>query len=211
MFAPQLLPSALGGSAPIILQFPTETFRPVRLFRHMTTQLLQEAAQVIPNQQLLINVVSKRVRQLGLGHRPMVETTPRMSLTDIELKGSEVKSIRAGKANIGDAFARIENSEAFLYNADIQPYERASHEIPAAKRVRKLLLHRQEIDKLYGETQVKGRALVVLKLYWKNGKVKAEVGVGTGKLARDKRADLKKRAVDRETAREVARFNRKHA
>src|SRR6266496_1510131 len=122
----------------------------------------------------------------------------------IELKGSEVK------ANIGDAFARIENGEAFLYNADIQPYERASHEIPPAKRVRKLLLHRQEIDKLYGETQVKGRALVVLKLYWKNGKLKAELGVGQGKVAHDKRADLKKRAVDRETAREVARFNRKH-
>jgi SsrA-binding protein len=129
----------------------------------------------------------------------------------IELKGSEVKSIREGKANISDAFARIENGEAFLYNADIQPYERASHEIPAAKRVRKLLLNRQEIDRLYGETQVKGRALVVLKFYWKNGKVKAELGVGVGKLAHDKRADLKKRAVDRETAREVARFNRKRA
>ena len=128
----------------------------------------------------------------------------------IELKGSEVKSIRAGKANISDAFARIENSEAFLYNADIQPYEKSSHEIVPAKRVRKLLLHRQEIDKLYGETQIKGRALVVLKLYWKNGKLKAELGVGQGKVAHDKRADLKKRAVDRETAREVARFNRKH-
>jgi SsrA-binding protein len=127
----------------------------------------------------------------------------------VELKGSEVKSIRAGKANISDAFARIENSEAFLYNADIQPYEKASHEIPVAKRVRKLLLHRQEIDKLYGETQVKGRVLVVLKLYWKNGRVKAELGVGHGKLAPDKRADLKKRAIDRETAREVARFHRK--
>src|SRR5712672_541939 len=129
----------------------------------------------------------------------------------IELKGSEVKSIRAGKANISDAFVRIEKGQAFLHNADIQPYERASHEVPAPKRIRRLLLHRQEIDKLYGESQVKGRALVVLKLYWKNGKLKAEVGVGTGKLAHDKRADLKKRAVDRETAREVARFNRKHA
>jgi SsrA-binding protein len=106
----------------------------------------------------------------------------------IELKGSEVKSIRAGKANISDAFARIENGEAFLYNADIQPYERASH-----------------------ETQVKGRALVVLKFYWKSGKLKAELGVGLGKLAHDKRADMKKRVTDRETAREVARFNRKHA
>ena len=128
----------------------------------------------------------------------------------IELKGSEVKSVRAGKANINDAFARIEKGEAFLYNADIQPYERASHDVPAAKRVRKLLLHRHEIDKLYGETQISGRALVALKLYWKNGKLKAELAVAQGKVARDKRADLKKRAVDRETAREVARFNRKH-
>lgn len=128
----------------------------------------------------------------------------------IELKGSEVKSIRAGKANINDAFARIDKGEAFLYNADIQPYEKASHEIPPAKRARKLLLHRHEIDKLYGESQVKGRAIVVLKLYWKNGKLKAELGIGQGKVARDKRADLKKRAVERETAREVARFNRKH-
>jgi len=86
MFAPQLTPSTLAVSVPTILQFPTEASRPVRSLRHMTTQLLQEAAQVIPNQQLLINVVSKRVRQLGLGHRPMVETTPRMSLTDIALK-----------------------------------------------------------------------------------------------------------------------------
>jgi len=86
MLVPQLTPPALAGSLPTILQFPTEASRPVRFLRHMTTQLLQEAAQVIPNQQVLINVVSKRVRQLGLGHRPMVETTPRMSLTDIALK-----------------------------------------------------------------------------------------------------------------------------
>ncbi len=86
MIALQLMPSALATSAPTILQFPTEATSAVRSLRHMTTQLLQEAAKVIPNQQLLINVVSKRVRQLGLGHRPMVETTPRMSLTDIALK-----------------------------------------------------------------------------------------------------------------------------
>ncbi len=128
----------------------------------------------------------------------------------IELKGSEVKSIRAGKANISDAFARIERGQAFLHNADIQPYERASHDIPAAKRVRRLLLHRQEIDKLYGETAVSGRTLVILKLYWKQGRLKAELGVAQGKVAHDKRADLKKRASDRETEREVARFNRRH-
>jgi DNA-directed RNA polymerase subunit omega len=86
MLAPQLVPSVLTSSGSTILQFPTEAVRPVHSLRHMTTQLLQEAAQVIPNQQLLINVVSKRVRQLGLGHRPLVETTLRMSLTDIALK-----------------------------------------------------------------------------------------------------------------------------
>src|SRR6266404_6938167 len=129
----------------------------------------------------------------------------------IELKGSEVKSIRAGKPNISDAFARIENGQAFLHNADIQPYERASHEIPPAKRVRRLLLHKQEIDKLYGLTEIAGRSRVILSLYWKNGRLKSEIGVAQGKVAHDKRADLKKRATDRETEREVARFNRKHS
>ena|SRR5947209_5191958 len=84
--APPLTPSALESSASTVLQFPTGAHRTVTYLRHMTTQLLQEAAHVIPNQQLLINVVSRRVRQLGLGHRPMIETTPRMSLTDIALK-----------------------------------------------------------------------------------------------------------------------------
>jgi len=86
MIAPQLTPTAIADNSPSILQFPTEATRAVRSLRNMTTQLLQEAAQVIPNQQVLINVVSKRVRQLGLGHRPMVEVGPRASLTDIALK-----------------------------------------------------------------------------------------------------------------------------
>jgi len=86
MIASLTTSSSVAAGAPTILQFPTEANPAVRSLRHMTTQLLQEAAQIIPNQQLLINVVSKRVRQLGLGHRPMVETTPRMSLTDIALK-----------------------------------------------------------------------------------------------------------------------------
>src|SRR5204863_7600404 len=84
----------------------------------------------------------------------------------IELKGSEVKSIRAGKANISDAFARIENGEAFPYNADIQPYERASHEIPPAIRTRKQLAPRQDSDEHNDEQQVKDPALDVLKLCW---------------------------------------------
>ena len=129
----------------------------------------------------------------------------------IELRGTEIKSIRAGHANLNDAFARVDNGEAFLLNADIQPYERASHNTQhAPKRERKLLLHRQEIDKLYGLAAVKGHALVALRMYWKNGKVKIEIGVGKGKVAHDKRQDLKERATRRETDREIARFNRKH-
>jgi len=86
MLASNIIPPVVSGGTPAILQFPTDATRAVRSLRNMTTQLLQEAAQVIPNQQLLINVVSRRVRQLGLGHRPLVEATPRSSLTDIALR-----------------------------------------------------------------------------------------------------------------------------
>lgn len=81
-----MVASNILETAPTILQFPADSGKTVRSLRNMTTQLLQEAAQVIPNQQLLINVVSRRVRQLGLGHRPLVEATPRSSLTDIALR-----------------------------------------------------------------------------------------------------------------------------
>ena len=85
MIASKIIPPILAGDISSVLQF-SETSRTVRSLRNMTTQLLQEAALVIPNQQLLINVVSRRVRQLGLGHRPLVEATPRSSLTDIALR-----------------------------------------------------------------------------------------------------------------------------
>src|SRR4029453_14671798 len=88
--------SALTNGAPTILQFPSGPNRTARSLRNMTAQLLQEAAKVIPNQQLLINVVSKRVRQLGIGHRPLVEATPKSSLTDIALK-----EIKIGRAHVG--------------------------------------------------------------------------------------------------------------
>ena len=86
MLATTPISTVLPTTPSAILEFPAETKRAGRLLRNMTTQLLQEAAQVIPNQQLLINVVSRRVRQLGLGHRPLVEATPRSSLTDIALR-----------------------------------------------------------------------------------------------------------------------------
>ena len=86
MLASISTPSVLTNGSPTILQFPSEPSRSVRSLRNMTAQLLQDAAKVIPNQQLLINVVSRRVRQLGIGHRPLVEATPKSSLTDIALK-----------------------------------------------------------------------------------------------------------------------------
>ena len=86
MLASKIIPPTVGSETAAILQFPVGTGRAVQSLRNMTSHLLQEASQVIPNQQLLINVVSKRVRQLGLGHRPLVEATPRSSLTDIALR-----------------------------------------------------------------------------------------------------------------------------
>ena len=127
----------------------------------------------------------------------------------IELQGTEVKSIRAGSANLNNAFARVENNEVFLYDADIQPYERASHTQHEPKRRRKLLLHRSEISKLFSASAVQGQTLVALRLYWKNGRVKVELGVGRGKSAVDKRHDLKEKVIKRETDRTMAAFNRR--
>lgn len=128
----------------------------------------------------------------------------------IVLKGTEVKSIRLGLSNINDAFARIEsNGQAILHQADIQAYANASHEQHVPRRERKLLLHKREIEKLRGLSSIEGRTLVALRMYWKDGNVKVEIGVGKGKLAPDKRADIKAREIDRETDRELARFVRK--
>ena len=127
----------------------------------------------------------------------------------IELQGTEVKSVRAGLANLNNAFARVENNEIFLYDADIQPYERASHTQHDPKRRRKLLLHKSEIAKLFSASAVQGQTLVALRLYWKNSKVKVELGLGRGKTGVDKRHDLKEKAVKREISRAMADFNRK--
>jgi SsrA-binding protein len=129
----------------------------------------------------------------------------------LELKGTEVKSIRGGFANINNAFARVEKGQVFVYDVDIQPYARASFEQHEPKRSRRLLLHKQEINKLAGLTQIKGHTLVALRMYWKDARVKLEIGVGKGKESVDKRQDLKDKATKRETDREVARFNKRHA
>jgi SsrA-binding protein len=127
----------------------------------------------------------------------------------ISLRGTEVKSIRSGLVNLQGAFARIEGREMFLYDADIQPYLRASHVQHEPKQRRKLLLHRREILRLAAQTEQAGCTLVALRFYWKKSKVKVELGVGKGKVASDKRADLKKRVQQRETDRELANLQRK--
>ncbi len=129
----------------------------------------------------------------------------------LELRGTEVKSIRAGFANITNAFARIEKNEAFLYDGDIQPYSKASHVQHESRRRRRLLLHRNEIDRLTGLTQIKGHTLVALRMYWKDARVKVEIGVAKGKEKGDQRQDLKARVVKREADREMAQFNKKRA
>lgn len=126
----------------------------------------------------------------------------------IELVGTEVKAIRSGLANVNSAFARVENGQVWLYDMDIQPYEKASFVQHEPKRARRLLLHRQEIDKLLGKTQIDGQALIALRLYWKDHRVKVEIALGRGKLSHDKRHDLKAKAEKRETDRVVAGFNK---
>jgi len=119
----------------------------------------------------------------------------------IVLCGTEVKSLRAGKGQIRDAFARVDNDEVWLYNAHIDEYSHGNLQNHQPKAPRKLLLHKSEIRKLLGLASVKGNALVPVALYWKNGKVKVALAVGRGKIQYDKRQDLKKREAERELKR----------
>lgn len=117
------------------------------------------------------------------------------------LRGTEVKSLRAGKAQINDAFARVEKDEVWLYNAHIDEYSHGNRQNHLPKEKRKLLLNRAEIRKLFDLAAVKGNALVPLSLYWKNGKVKVALAVGSGKAQHDKREDLKRKTADRDIKR----------
>ena len=119
----------------------------------------------------------------------------------IELRGTEVKSLRAAKTNIKDAYVRIKQGEAFVVGMHISPYEQGNIYNVDPLRDRKLLLHRREINKLFGLIQQQGLTIVPLSVYLKNGKMKLEIGVARGKKLYDKRADLKEKAVRRETER----------
>src|SRR3954464_7246119 len=117
----------------------------------------------------------------------------------IQLRGTEVKSIRGGKAQISDAFARVEKGEVWLYNAHIEQYAFGNIHNHDAKRIRKLLLHRRHIEKIRGVLEAGGgRALIPLRMYFKEALVKVEVALATGKKLFDRRDDLKKKAELRE-------------
>lgn len=122
------------------------------------------------------------------------------------LTGPEIKSLRAGKANLKDGYAQVRNSELFLYNVHISPYVFATMAAPDPLRVRKLLLHRREINKLIGKLKEQGYSLVPLKVYLnRQGRAKLALGLAKGKKLYDKRASLKKREADRDMERALHR------
>ena len=121
------------------------------------------------------------------------------------LSGSEVKSLRAGKANLKDSYARIERGEAWLANAHISEYNPAAQFGHEPTRKRKLLLHAKEIDRLTGKVKEKGLTLIPLRMYFRHGRAKVELGLGRGKKQFDKRESIKERESEREVARAMRR------
>ena len=122
----------------------------------------------------------------------------------IVLTGTEVKSLRNGKASIKEAYARVRNGEVFLEGMNITPYEQGNRYNHDPVRSRKLLLHRREIEKLIGAAEQQGLTLIPLELYFKRGQAKVVLALARGKKQHDKREDLKRRIAERETARAVS-------
>ncbi|GAB4483587.1 MAG: SsrA-binding protein SmpB [Thermodesulfovibrionales bacterium] len=117
------------------------------------------------------------------------------------LTGTEVKSLRDGKANLKDSYVIVKNGEAFLLNCHISPYSHGNIMNHDPLRTRKLLLHKKEIEKLQGKAMQKGYSLIPLKIYFKDGRAKVEIGIGRGKRQYEKRESIKKREADREIER----------
>jgi SsrA-binding protein len=122
----------------------------------------------------------------------------------LELQGSEVKSLRQGKAQIAEAYAAVDGGEVWLRGAYIPPYDPAAMENHDPERPRKLLLHRREIDRLLGKTQQRGLTLVPLRIYFKGPRAKLELALARGKEQRDRRRDLREREQRREIERELS-------
>lgn len=123
----------------------------------------------------------------------------------IALVGTEIKSLREGKISLNDAFATIDKGEIWLRNLHIPEYSMGTWTNHSPKRTRKLLLHRREIDKLYGQVRSGNKTLIPLKVYLKDGRAKLELGLAQGKQDYDKREDIKRRDQDREISRELGR------
>ncbi|HEY5657123.1 MAG TPA: SsrA-binding protein SmpB [Myxococcota bacterium] len=128
--------------------------------------------------------------------------------TGIALVGPEVKSLRAGKASLSDAYAIVRRGEVVLLNLHISPYEPATRENPDPRRERKLLLHRAEIGRLAGKVRERGFTLVPLLLYFRGGRAKVELGLVRGKRSHDRRESIRQRESDRELARATRRRGR---
>ena len=122
--------------------------------------------------------------------------------TGVALHGTEVKSMRMGKCSIKESFVRIENGEVFVYGMHVSPYEKGNIFNKDPLRVKKLLMHRYEINRLEGKIKEKGYTLVPLQVYFKEGKVKVEIGLARGKKLYDKRETIAKKDARRETVRE---------
>jgi SsrA-binding protein len=122
------------------------------------------------------------------------------------LKGTEVKSLRQGQANLKDSYARIKNGEVFVFQLHIAPYPFAYYDNHDPLRPRKLLLHKHEIKRLYGKVNEKGLSLIPLRLYFKNGKVKIVVALVKGKRKYDKREAIKSRDEKRDLDREMKKY-----
>jgi SsrA-binding protein len=133
-------------------------------------------------------------------HNYFIEETYEAGLM---LLGSEVKSLRDGKANLTDSYARIHKGEAFLVNAHVSQYPGANQFNHEPTRTRKLLLHAREIERLTGKTKERGLTLVPLRLYFKNGKAKVELGLARGKKLYDKRDTLRRKVAEREVERSL--------
>ena len=125
--------------------------------------------------------------------------------TGIALTGTEVKAIRSGKANLKDSYGLVKDGELWLLNCHISPYEHGSYSNHSALRTRKLLVHRDELKKLIGQTQQKGLTLIPTRMYFKNGRVKIELAVARGKQLWDKRETERRRTADREAREAIVR------
>jgi SsrA-binding protein len=123
----------------------------------------------------------------------------------IAVTGTEVKAIRSGKANLKDSYGLVKDGELWLLNCHISPYEHGSYSNHSALRTRKLLVHRDELKKLIGQTQQKGLTLIPTRMYFKNGRVKLELAVARGKQLWDKRETERRRTADREAREAMAR------